>query len=207
MTRTRHQELLDQALSGDTESLGSLLEAYRPYLTVVARRQLDERVRGRVDENDMVQVTFLEAQRDLKSFRGSHVEELLGWLRHILLNNVSTAHQKHLYAQKRSANREMGQSPTDGSPSIVEMVKSESSSPSQQVMRHEAELLLAHYMADLPDTQQEALRLRYVENCSLKEIAARMQKTEMAAAGLLKRGLQTLRERMATESSSGGFPF
>lgn len=206
MTRTQHQKLLDQALSGNNESLGQLLEAYRPYLTVLARRQLDERVRGRVDEHDMVQVTYLEAQRDLKSFRGTHVEELLGWLRHILLNNILTAHQKHLYTQKRSAGREVGQSPTDSAPSLVELAKSETSSPSQRVMRDEAEVFLANCMADLPETQQEALRLRYVEGCSLKEIADRMSKTEMAAAGLLKRGLQALRDRMGTDSSSGGFP-
>ncbi|MEZ6137339.1 MAG: sigma factor-like helix-turn-helix DNA-binding protein [Pirellulaceae bacterium] len=52
-------------------------------------------------------------------------------------------------------------------------------------------------------TQQ--LRLRYVEGCSLKEIAARIDKSEMAAAGLLKRGLQALRNRMISDSSSGGF--
>jgi RNA polymerase sigma-70 factor (ECF subfamily) len=60
-------------------------------------------------------------------------------------------------------------------------------------------------MDQLPETQREALRLRYVEGLSLKEIAEKMDKTEMAAAGLLKRGLQSLRELMLTDSSSGGF--
>jgi hypothetical protein len=37
-------------------------------------------------------------------------------------------------------------------------------------------------------------------------MAESMKKSEMAVAGLLKRGLQTLRERMVSDSSSGGFP-
>jgi len=201
-----HQELLIQALDGNSESLGDLLEQYRAYLTVLAKRYLNDRIKCRIDENDIVQVTFLEAQRDFKQFRGTTLEELLGWLRHILRNNVSSAHQRHLYTQKRSAGREARSDPTDSGPALTEMLPAETSSPSKQVMREEAAVFLAHCLADLPDTQQQALRLRYVEGLSLKEIAQRMDKTEMAAAGLLKRGLLSLRQRMMTDSSDAGFP-
>ncbi len=206
LTRTSHQELLEQALAGDHEAFGQLLEQYRAYLMVLAKRYLDDRVRGRVDENDIVQVTYLEAQRDLPQFRGKQVEELLGWLRHILRNNVSSAHQRHLYTQKRSAGRETSKGQTDSGPQLVDMATAETSSPSQRAMRDEAAVFLANCLADLPETQQEALRLRYVEGLSLKEISERMDKSEMAAAGLLKRGLQALRQRMLSDSSDAGFP-
>lgn len=71
------------------------------------------------------------------------------------------------------------------------------------MMRDEAAVYLANCLEEIPDTQREALRLRYVEGCSLKEIAAKMDKSEMAAAGLLKRGLQALRNRMISDSSTG----
>ena len=206
MDRTHHQQLLDQALGGDADALGELLENYRAYLTVLAQRYLDTRLRGRLDAADVVQVTFLEAQRDLPNFRGHHIEELLGWLRHILRNNVSSAHQKHIYTQKRSAGREVSNSPTDSRPAITDLAPSETTSPSQRMMRDEAAVYLANCLEDLPDTQREALRLRYVEGCSLKEISASMDKSEMAVAGLLKRGLQALRQKMISDnSSSGGF--
>jgi RNA polymerase sigma-70 factor, ECF subfamily len=198
--------MLDQALAGDKEVFGHLLEEYRAYLKVLAKRYLNDRVRGRVDENDMVQITFLEAQRDLPNFRGTQVEELLGWLRNILRNNISSAHQRHLYTQKRSAGRETSRQPTDSGPSYVEMAAADTSSPSQRVMRDEAAVFLATCLEDLPETQREALRLRYVEGRSLKEIAETMNKSEMAAAGLLKRGLQALRTKMMTDSSQHGFP-
>lgn len=205
MNRTRHQELLDEALAGNAESFGQLLEDYRAYLTVLAKRYLDNRLRGRLDEADVVQITFMEAQRDLHAFRGHQIEELLGWLRHILRNNISSAHQKHIYTQKRSAGREVSNSPSDSRPAHTDLVPSETTSPSQRMMRDEAAVYLANCLEDLPESQREALRLRYVEGKSLKEIAEIMEKTEMAAAGLLKRGLQSLRTRMTTDSSTGGY--
>lgn len=204
MNHSRHQELLDDALAGNADALGELLEHYRAYLTVLAQRYLDNRLRGRLDAADVVQVTFLEAQRDLPAFRGHHIEELLGWLRHILRNNVSSAHQKHIYTQKRSAGREVSNSPTDSRPAITDLAPSETTSPSQRMMRDEAAVYLANCLEDLPDTQREALRLRYVEGCSLKQISQTMDKSEMAVAGLLKRGLQSLRNRMISDSSSSG---
>ena len=206
MNRSRHQRLLDEALAGNGESLGALLEDYRAYLTVLAQRYLDARVRGRLDAADIVQITFLEAQRDISAFRGHCIEELLGWLRHILRNNVSSAHQKHLFTQKRSARREVSNSPTDSRPAFTDLAPSETTSPSQRLMRDEAAVHLANCLEQLPETQREALRLRYVEGCSLKEIAASMSKSEMAVAGLLKRGLQALRNQMISDSSSGGYP-
>ncbi len=205
MNRTYHQQLLEEAQNGSAESLGTLLENYRAYLTVLAQRYLDPRLNGRLDPADVVQVTFLEAQRDLVSFRGHQIEELLGWLRHILRNNVSSAHQRHLFTQKRSAGREVSNSPNDSSPAITDLAPSETTSPSQRLMRDEAAVYLANCLEELPETQREALRLRYVEGLSLKQLAEAMSKSEMAVAGLLKRGLQSLRERMVSDSSSGGF--
>ena len=205
MNRSYHQQLLDDALAGNAEALGELLEDYRAYLTVLAQRYLDNRLRGRLDAADVVQVTFMEAQRDLPMFRGTQIEELLGWLRHILRNNVSSAHQKHIYTQKRSAGREVSNSPSDSRPALTELAPSETTSPSQRMMRDEAAVFLADCLEELPETQREALRLRYVEGYSLKQISSTMEKSEMAVAGLLKRGLQALRNKMVSDSSSGGF--
>ena len=143
----------------------------------------------------------MEAQHDLPAFRGHQIEELLGWLRNILRNNVSSAHQKHLYAQKRSAGRERDNDGNDSGPSLTDQAPSETTSPSQRVMRDEAAVYLANCLQSLPETQREALRLRYVEGQSLKEIAATMDKSEMAVAGLLKRGLQSLRDKMIADST------
>ncbi|RMF40718.1 MAG: sigma-70 family RNA polymerase sigma factor [Planctomycetota bacterium] len=203
---SEHQHLLDAALQGDEEAFGLLLDQYRPYLLVIARRSLDPRLRQRLDPADLVQTTFLEAQRDFRAFRGQSIAQLLGWLRNILRHNVSTAHQRHLFTEKRSAGREVTNRSSDSQPGHVDRALAETTSPSQRVIRGEFVDMLLVQLAELPDTQAEALRLRYLESLTLKEIAEAMGKSEVAVAGLLKRGLQTLRNRMISDSSSGWHP-
>jgi RNA polymerase sigma-70 factor (ECF subfamily) len=55
---------------------------------------------------------------------------------------------------------------------------------------------LAEAMGELPEDQQEAVRLRHLEGWPLKRIAARLQRTEVAVAGLLKKGLRALRTKL-----------
>ena len=194
------QQVLTRAKLGDESAKGELLNRFRPYLNVIAQRLLDERLQGRMDFADVVQTTFLEATRDFDQFRGDSVESLLAWLRNILRNNVATAHQHHLAAQKRSARKEtlIRVSSDSGGSSLgmAEILPSDTSSPSQR-MRDEAAVVLAACLEQIPETQRDAIRLRYLEGMALKEIADRMQKSEMAVAGLLKRGLRALREEMA----------
>jgi RNA polymerase sigma-70 factor, ECF subfamily len=194
------QEKLVAAKAGDELAKGELLNRFRPYLNVIAQRLLDDRLQGRMDYADIVQATFLEASRDFHQFRGETVESFLAWLRNILRNNVSTAHQEHLATQKRSAHREikLGRA-ASGSGSWVTLeglLPSESSSPSQRMMKNEAAVVLAACLEQIPGTQREAIRMRYLEGMSLKSISERMGKSEMAVAGLLKRGLQGLRQEM-----------
>jgi len=194
------QQILDQAKQGDEKAKGELLNRFRPYLNVIAQRMLDDRLQGRMDSADVVQTTYLEASRDFPQFRGESVESLLAWLANILRNNVATAHQEHLVTQKRSARKEVVlrvASESGGSSlGMADFIPSESSSPSQRLMRDEAAVVLASCLDKIPETQREAIRMRYLEGMSLKSISDRTGKSEMAVAGLLKRGLRALREVM-----------
>jgi RNA polymerase sigma-70 factor (ECF subfamily) len=196
--------LLALAKKGERSALGSLLEHYRPYLLVLAQRYLDPRLQGRLDPADVVQVTFLEAQRDLESFRGEDIASMLAWLRNILRNNIASMHQHHLMTKKRSAHLEAYSktSTEEGQVELVDLLPSETTSPSQRAMRDEVSAELAASLMKLPDTQKEALRLRYLEGWSLKRISDHLQKSEMAVAGLLKRGLQGLRQELIDEETS-----
>ena len=194
------QQILDQAKQGDEKAKGELLNRFRPYLNVIAQRMLDDRLQGRMDSADVVQTTYLEASRDFPQFRGESIESLLAWLANILRNNVATAHQEHLVTQKRSARKEVVlrvASESGGSSlGMADLIPSEASSPSQRLMRDEAAVVLASCLDKIPETQREAIRMRYLEGMSLKSISDRTGKSEMAVAGLLKRGLRALREVM-----------
>jgi RNA polymerase sigma-70 factor (ECF subfamily) len=59
-------------------------------------------------------------------------------------------------------------------------------------MRGEQRLLLEQALEQLPEEQREAVRLKYLEQATLSETAARLGKTEDAVSGLLQRGMAKL---------------
>ena len=190
-------QLLVASKEGDNRALGQLLEQYRGYLLMLAHRSLSEQLRRRVDPVDIVQVTYLEAKRDLATFRGNSPGEFAAWLRGMLKNNVATAVTRHVMTQKRSVRREVNADAKAGNDSAgapwISLLPGSTTSPSGVVIKAEAAVALLEALHQLPETQAEAIRLRYMEGLPLSQIVERMGKTDTAVAGLLKRGLQKLR--------------
>src|SRR5262245_3091682 len=83
------EQLLRQARTGDRAALGQLFETYRNYLTLLARLEIGRRLRGKVDEADVIQDTFLEAHRHFGQFRGTSEGEVVAWLRQILATTLA----------------------------------------------------------------------------------------------------------------------
>jgi RNA polymerase sigma-70 factor (ECF subfamily) len=165
----------------------------------LACRQLDSNVQARVDPSDVVQQTCLEFHRDFRTFRGTRELELLAWLRQILRRNVANT-IRHAHADRRSVNKERRTpDPSSTERPRGEPFASEQTSPSERVRRRETFGLLQCALTELPEDQSEAIRLRYIESWSLEQLANHFGRTEMAVAGLLKRGLQTLRRRLQPE--------
>lgn len=199
--------LVQACKRGDNEALGALLIRFRGYLLMLAHRYLSSQLRRRIDPADIVQVTFLEAKRDLHAFRGEGAAEFAGWLRGMLRNNVASALTHHVMTQKRSTRKEVhaANEPAGAADEPkcdwIEQLPGGKTSPSGVAVRAEAVMALMEALHELPETQAEAIRLRYMEGLPLVEIVERMGKSETAVAGLLKRGLKKLRGLLATDSS------
>lgn len=69
-------------------------------------------------------------------------------------------------------------------------------SPQSQVLQDEQGLRLAEALAMLPEPQREALVLQHFHGWSVAQIAEQMGRSRTAVAGLLKRGLQKLRQQL-----------
>lgn len=188
------RDLLQRARAGDAEAAGVLLEKYRPYLRILAQRLLDQNLAARLDASDLVQQTCLSVLGRLPQFDGQDEAQFIAWLRTIHEHNIQDAIRDHMHAQKRAAGREVA---FDADALAAQL---RASSPSQRVLVGESAARLAAALLELPDDQREAVRLRYLEGRSLAEIAERTQRSVVAAAGLVKRGLIQLRRLMASDS-------
>jgi RNA polymerase sigma-70 factor (ECF subfamily) len=193
-------QLLAQARRGDREALGRLLEDQRTALHRLAARQLEGRIAVRVNASDVIQQTFLEAHRSFPQFAGRNVHELVAWLQGILDHKVAGAIRDHALLQKRTVRRErsLDDSQGGGIP-LKQELDAGFSSPSQKAIRGEEAQRLAQALTALPDDQREAVRLRHLEGWALADIAQHLGRTSAATAGLIKRGMQSLRRRLHSD--------
>ncbi len=179
---------------GTGDYAGGNLGQFRDYLLLLARMQLGNQYRGKLDASDVVQQALLEAHQHLAQFRGHSESELAGWLRQVLACTLADA-IRALRRAKRDVARERSLEAAleESSARIGAWLAAEQSSPSQQAERHEQAARLAQVLAQLPEAQREALVLRHCQGWALADISRHLGRTPAAVAGLLKRGAKQLR--------------
>lgn len=174
------------------------LEAFREYLLLLARLQLDMRLQGKVDLSGVVQQTLLEAHQALHRSTNRGVDLKAAWLRQILANNLRDEVRK-FGAAARDVERERSlEAALDTSSSRLEgFLAAEQSSPSEEAMRQERMVALAVALARLPEDQRVAVELHHLKGCPLADVAWQLGRSKGAVAALLFRGLRKLRELLA----------
>lgn len=175
------------------------LDRYRSYLRVLASAQLHPRVAGKLDASDLVQQTLLEAHRDRERCDGHAPAQVAGWLRGILAHNVQNA-LRDLRRQKRDVAREQPLEPALDRSGVdtPAWLAAPDATPSEIAAGAERFLALSDGIAALPADQAQAIVLRYWQALSVAEIGARMERSPAAVAGLLHRGLVSLRTLLAS---------
>ena len=184
-------QLLQRAIAGEVEALGPLLDRFRPLLRARARDSLPAPLLARIDESDVVQQTCLLVLRQFEQLRGRTAGEFVAWLLQVHQHNLLNMVDHHRGAAKRNVGREQG-----GDENAAANIPGQLTSPSQKAVRGERRQQLEQAIATLPGGQSEAVRMRFLEEASLAEIARRMERSEEAIAGLLKRGIAQLKRTM-----------
>jgi RNA polymerase sigma-70 factor (ECF subfamily) len=191
------ESLLARARAGDVTAQGELLAAYRHYLGILARRQMDRFLLGRVDPSDLIQETLLEAFRDFPRFGGQTERDLTAWLRKILVRNLADQ-VKHHKAQARDVHRQQSLEALLENPCSAAQgaLAGGMSSPSSQASRREEAVRLADALARLPADYREVLVLRHWQQLGFNEVAARMQRSPGAVRMLWARALERLQREL-----------
>jgi RNA polymerase sigma-70 factor (ECF subfamily) len=193
--RNEPEALLTRVRAGNASDLGPLLEFYRQYLTLLVRIQIGGRLRAKLDVEDVVQETFLEAHRAVERFRGETTREFLAWLRQItaavLANQV-----RHYFGTKRRdvrLERSLADDLERSSAALDGALVAQDTSPSQHASRREMAVRLADALAVLPDDYREVIILRQLEDLPFPEVAGRMGRSVDSVKNLWVRALARLR--------------
>jgi RNA polymerase sigma-70 factor, ECF subfamily len=181
-------------------SMDSFLWKYRDYLRRLARRRLGSRLRGKVDESDLVQEAILQAHLAKDQFRGKSESERRAWFRTILKSKVAGA-LRRFSRRRRDLSRETSLEPRSrevpGRGLDREAATAATSTPSWKAVRDEELTRLAEALSGLPDDQRRAVEMHHLEGLPIAEIAARMGRSKTSVAGLVFRGVRGLRARLA----------
>jgi RNA polymerase sigma-70 factor (ECF subfamily) len=186
--------LVAGARAGSRESLGRALEDCRRYLLAIAERQLDPDLRAKGSASDLVQETFLEAQRDFARFQGSSPDELRAWLRQVLLHNVGAFTHRFRSTSKRTVEREVALAACGASTDLGADLAGSALTPSGVAIEHEQAMALRRALERLPEEYRRVVVLRFEEGRSFEEIGRLTGRSPDAARKVWSRAMERLRQ-------------
>ena len=186
------RERIEAAHRGSSVALGQLFESCRDYLLLVANQELDPALRAKGGASDLVQETFLKAQRALGRFDGTSEAELLAWLRTILRNNLANFSRDLMRTGKRQVSREVSLEPDESSRGAALQIAAPGETPSAVAIAREQRDALDRALVRLPDDYRHVIELRHREGKSFGEIARQLGRSTEAARKLWSRAIERL---------------
>jgi RNA polymerase sigma-70 factor (ECF subfamily) len=186
-------------MAQDAASPGRPLEEYRDYLRLLARLHLDPRLRSQLDPSDIAQETLVKAHARRDQFQGQTDAEKAAWLRQILANTLTDA-LRRFKRQQGDQHESLEAAVEESSARLEKWLAASGPSSPDQAARQEQILRLAAALAQLPDEQRNAVELRHLQGYSVPAISELTGRSVASVAGLLRRGLKTLREQLEEAS-------
>ncbi len=202
------EPLMEQARRGDARAIGALLQAHRPKLRRMVALRLDDRLRGRFDEDDVLQDVFVEAvSRIAEHFRAPALSFYL-WLRFITLQRLQSLCRENLGIQKRDVRKER---PIDGaaysaatSKALAAQLVGKWTTPSEAILRSEMKARLREALDSMEELDREVIALRHFEQLSNGEAAQILGIKDAAASKRYVRAIQRLKEVLTEIAGKSG---
>ncbi len=193
-------ELALAAVSANDTSLAIsvLYQAYGKRLKNMIALRLDRRLAGRVDPEDILQDAFIVIINKLPQFGRNCEIPLFLWMRAIVQERIIATRRRHLIADKRDARREcngvVAQNSNENSTTTAQVLLSDESSISGQMIRAEQHDQLEAALACLEGIDREIILLRIYENLTNQEVALILNIESSAASKRFLRATDRLGE-------------
>ena len=192
------EQLVDRVIHGDREALAMLFDHHRQRLWRIINFRLDSRLVGRVDADDILQESYLNAEKRIEHFLHDSPDGFFIWLRLIVNQTMIDVHRRHLGAQVRDASRERasagGWSSESTSFSLSHRLLGHLTSPSYAALRAELSQQLNLALESMGDLDREVLALRHFEELTNSETAKVLDLSEQAASLRYVRALSRLKK-------------
>jgi len=197
--------LLADAVSGNKDALSALLSRHGPEVRQTVAAELGTKFRTVIDEDDVMQVTYLEAFLRIRDLRGNGTGAFVAWLRQIARNNMQDAIKGLTRIKRPDPRRQVrATSPDESAVALFELAHGDSNTPSRVAGVAERKGLLTSALAQLPPDYGRVLRDYDLDCQPIEEIASRMGRSTGAVFMLRARAIERLKEILPSISAMYG---
>lgn len=182
-----------RAAGGDRRAFASLFQRHRGTLIAMARRRLGQRLRARLDSDDVLQEAFLGSLRaetavltDPERFHGAMAK---------VLDRTIVDLARHFARKKRASSSSPAPGESQSGPAAAER------SPSQHAAGHEDCDAVHRAIAAMSDADRTVLTLARLEGRSTAEIAELLGEEREAVKRRLSRAMVRLGRRLMDDDA------
>jgi RNA polymerase sigma-70 factor (ECF subfamily) len=184
--------------------LGQLWEEYRPRLLAMLSRRIDPALTVRVDPEEVLADTFLDASRDWRRFRSRDDMSAYAWMYRLALDRLIETWRRE--TRGRRDLRRNRPWPEQSSVALGLSLVGPATSPSEAAARCELKQQMARALECLKDDYREVLWMRHSEQLSFAEVGQVLGVTENTATVRYVRALKRLRECWRALHGEDGWP-
>ncbi len=194
------EQLTHAALAGDEEALSELLRHHGPELRQRLTGQIGRQYRGALDEDDVLQVTYLEAFLRILQFTNEGSGAFLAWLTKIAENNLRDAIRGLDAGIRPPRAKQLHDGPTAESyDDLLSSLVGTDSTPSRRAARGESKEIVEAALNELPPDYARVIRLYDLDLLDIQKVMAAMKRSKGAVHMLRVRAHDRLRELLGEE--------
>lgn len=196
-------DLIERAKKGDQDALTELLRVFGTPVRERLKGKISQQWRSSLEEDDVMQVTYLEAFQLIDQFTPRGSGSFMAWLAQVAENNLRDA-IRGLQAAKRPNPKKRvqvtGTSSRDSFVALVDLLGTDHATPSRVAAMDEAVQFIEAALSRLPPDYERVVRLYDLEGLSAAEVAAQLGRSPGAIYMLRARAHDRLKNQLGSES-------
>jgi RNA polymerase sigma-70 factor, ECF subfamily len=185
-------------------ALGEFFGEFHDRLERMIEFRLDDRLRGRIDPEDVLQEAWMEVSRRLDDYLERPRVSLYVWVRQLTYQVLIDLQRRH-FGQKRDPRQEVpwrGPAGTDTASRVMsEAFAAQLTTPSQAAIRAEEKVQLEKFLQAMDPVDREVLALRHFEHLGNNQVAEVLGLSPTAASNRYVRAMAKLSDVMTRMQS------